>query len=72
VSVDGFSDAFHVTQSGYGFDLDKPVVVRVLRGRVRGERESVIRHRFPIDGPGHPSSPSVEPSGPGPTASGSF
>lgn len=47
VSAPGFQDVIDVMLTGYEFDLDRPLEVRVLPGRVRGQLQRPLKRRFP-------------------------
>jgi hypothetical protein len=47
VSTPGFEDLIDVARTGYEFHLDRPLEVRVLPGRVRGELKRPLTRRIP-------------------------
>jgi hypothetical protein len=47
VSTPGFEDLIDVTRTGYEFDLTRPLEVRVLPGRIRGELKRPLNRRIP-------------------------
>jgi hypothetical protein len=49
VDVDGFSGEVHIDRTGYVFELDAPIVVEVLRGRIRGRQRRASTRVIPAD-----------------------
>jgi hypothetical protein len=47
VSAPGLKDVIDVTRTGYEFDLDRPLEVRVLPGRIRGQLQRPLRRLIP-------------------------
>jgi hypothetical protein len=47
VSTPEFQDRIEVSRTGYEFDLDPPLEVRVLPGRIRGQLKNPLRQRVP-------------------------
>jgi hypothetical protein len=47
VSTPGFQDLIDIAQTGYEFDLERPIEVRVLPGRVRGELKQPLATKIP-------------------------
>lgn len=58
VELDGFQDQHIVQRTGYGFDLERPIEVRVLPGRALGAEKRRSRERIPVD-PTHAGTPLV-------------
>ena len=69
MSAPGFQDVIDVMLTGYEFDLDRPLEVRVLPGRVRGQLQRPLKRRFPAAAD-EASRPTilVTPTGPSRTA----
>jgi len=47
IEVDGEVYAMDIERGGYVFDLERPIPVRVLEGRIRGDRSTPIEHPIP-------------------------
>jgi hypothetical protein len=47
VSTPEFQDKIEVARTGYEFDLERPLEVRVLPGRIRGQLKQPLRRRVP-------------------------
>jgi len=47
IQHDGYDYALELSHGGYVFDLDEPIQVQVLEGRVRGDQPTPIEHPIP-------------------------
>lgn len=47
ITHDGHDYEMAIDRGGYVFDLERPIVVNVLEGRIRGERATPIEHPLP-------------------------
>jgi hypothetical protein len=47
VRAPDFKDEIEVTRTGYEFELTRPLPVRILPGRIRGERKHPLKRRIP-------------------------
>jgi hypothetical protein len=49
VTLGEFSSVIEVDRSGYAFELERPVVVEVLPGRILGEAQRASQRRIPVE-----------------------
>jgi hypothetical protein len=49
VRIDGFESEVQIEQSGYVFELARPIDVNVLEGRIRGHAQRAITRRIPVE-----------------------